>query len=342
MEMAVSEPMLDLTGALFGEHLDGWKARALSMTESSSLAAALATSLVASELLKCPDIDQVLRSATELARDSIGLERVAFYLREPCAGRLVLRGSWGTGAQGETTDEHGLEHELSLKDGLALQNLRAAGACALYRPKAPWLSVEGGRPVILGEGWVMVTPLISGNDLIGVIYNDTALSHGAVDASKQAALAVLANFVSMEYASRCSSVRWESLRSLGGPSMLVQRVRNAVDQNLATRGNELAAEFGVSPGHLARVFKREMGVSLVEYRNRKRIDRFWDAIQEGSRAPSLKQAAVDAGFGSYAQFNRVHKKFVGRGPGRDERRSSPGLATNAAAPRGPGPWPTSR
>ena len=35
----------------------------------------------------------------------------------------------------------------------------------------------------------------------------------------------------------------------------------------------------MSPGHLARAFKREMGLSLVDYRNRKRIDRFWDTLR---------------------------------------------------------------
>jgi AraC-like DNA-binding protein len=64
-----------------------------------------------------------------------------------------------------------------------------------------------------------------------------------------------------------------------------------------------------------------MGLSLVDYRNRKRIDRFWDTLRRRGRAYSLKQAAFDAGFGSYAQFNRIHKKLVGVGPRLGARRT---------------------
>jgi methylphosphotriester-DNA--protein-cysteine methyltransferase len=56
---------------------------------------------------------------------------------------------------------------------------------------------------------------------------------------------------------------------------------------------------------LARVFKRDMGMSLVEYRNRLRLDRFWILVDGGR--PSLLEAALAAGFGSYAQFHRVFR-----------------------------------
>jgi AraC-like DNA-binding protein len=331
-------------GVIRGDALASCEPRRLTATEGPSLSAALATSLAASVLLKCEDLDQVLKAAIELARDAIGLERVALYVREPRAGRILLRGSWGTGPHGETTDEHQLSHELSLHDGLLLRNLRRAGACALYRPRATWIALEGSRPVVLGKGWVMVTPLINGKDLIGVIYNDAALSGSAVDASKQGAIAVLAKFVSMECGARCGSGRWEPLRAPEGPSSLVQRVKEAVDQNLTARGNELAVEFGVSPSYLARAFKREMGVSLVEYRNRRRMDRFWEGIQQHGRVESLKQAAADAGFGSYAQFHRMHKKFAGQAPSRlDPLRvdliDGPARAASPDPAAGPAPWP---
>jgi AraC-like DNA-binding protein len=339
MERATREVQEDLTGASVGKPLDAWEARGLRVTEGSPLAAALATSLAASELASCAGIDQVLESAIAFARHSIGLERVAFYLREPHPRRLVLRGNWGTGSHGEAADEHGLTHELCFRDGLALLNLRKNGACALYRPRAQWFAVEGGRARVLGHGWVMVTPLISGNDLIGVIYNDAALSHGAPDPSKQAALAVLANFVSIECVARRAPTRWVPLHDLLEPTSFVQQVRNAVDQNLATRGHELAAEFGISPGHLARAFKREMGISLVEYRNRKRIARFREVMRERGPAESLKAAAIEAGFGSYAQFSRIHKRFTGEEAWRKDEQSGHVLATSASSQQRPGPWP---
>jgi AraC-like DNA-binding protein len=334
--------MLDLKGATLGEPLDAWQARGLTLTEGSSLAAALATSLAASELLSCDGIDSLLKAATELAREFVGLERVAFYLRDPRPGSLLLRGSWGTGAHGGTTDEHDLSHELSAQDGLTLLQLRRAGACALYRPRAPWIASEGGRSVVLGNGWVMVTPLSSGTDLLGVMYNDAALSGSALEPSKQAAGAVLANFVSLELAARSGPVRWQSLGALGDPSGLVQRVQLALDRNLAQRGQELAAEFGVSPGHLSRAFKRAMGISLVEYRNRKRIDRFREAILRRGHDHDLKQAVIEAGFGSYAQFHRTHKKIAGEGVWREDRRTGAAPLASPAPHPSAGPWPPPR
>lgn len=185
----------------------------------------------------------------------------------------------------------------------------------------------------------MVTPLISGNQLLGVIYNDAALSGAAPDPSKQAALGVLGNLVSIECAARRDPTHWVPLRDLAQASRLVQQVRQAVDENLATSGNELAVELGVSPGHLARAFKREMGISLVEYRNRKRIDRFREVMRGRGHPESLKTAAIEAGFGSYAQFHRVHKKFGGDGAWHKERRV-PGPST--LSQHSSGPWPPLR
>jgi transcriptional regulator GlxA family with amidase domain len=57
-----------------------------------------------------------------------------------------------------------------------------------------------------------------------------------------------------------------------------------------------------------------MGISLVDYRNRLRIDRFFEAIQRSGTNTNLLDAALEAGFGSYAQFHRVYRKFVGTTP----------------------------
>jgi len=70
-------------------------------------------------------------------------------------------------------------------------------------------------------------------------------------------------------------------------------------------GKQIAGELGISVSRLARVFKRDMGMSLVEYRNRLRLDRFWILVDGGR--PSLLEAALAAGFGSYAQFHRVFR-----------------------------------
>lgn len=81
---------------------------------------------------------------------------------------------------------------------------------------------------------------------------------------------------------------------------------------------ELARRSFLSPSRLSRLFKQQTGVSLAAYRNRQRLDRF-RACYEGSRAPNLLEAALEAGFGSYAQFHRVFKALTGRSPSQYKR-----------------------
>ncbi len=76
---------------------------------------------------------------------------------------------------------------------------------------------------------------------------------------------------------------------------------------------ELAHHAGLSASRLSHVFHRQMGVSLVSYWNRQRLERFFRLYGEGRRM-SVTQAALDAGFGSYPQFYRVFRKHVGCGP----------------------------
>jgi AraC-like DNA-binding protein len=306
------------------------------------LAEVVAISTASSALPSCADADEMLRVAVCLARDVIGLSRVGFSMRDPSAERLIFRGTWGTASGGEARSEHDTLNELSLEDGLALQNLRESGSPALCRSRASWFSTASGAagldasPEVAAsgagdlsgvadaanreDGWVMITPLFAAGHLVGVMYNEAAGPHGG-EPGKQAAAAVLCGMVAIDYIARRGPVRFQPLGVAAAPSLLVQRIRDAIDENPARRGKDLAVEFGVSPGHLARAFKREMGLSLVDYRNRKRIDRFWDALRRRGRAYSLKQAAFDAGFGSYAQFNRIHKKLVGVGPRLGARRT---------------------
>ena len=86
-----------------------------------------------------------------------------------------------------------------------------------------------------------------------------------------------------------------------------------VDPTLS--GKELSSRLGLSVSRLARVFKRQMGVSIVEYRNRLRFERFFELLAgERGRKPTLRQAARAAGFGSYAHFHRLFRARWQTGP----------------------------
>ena len=74
---------------------------------------------------------------------------------------------------------------------------------------------------------------------------------------------------------------------------------------------DLARAVGLTADHLARSFRRELGLALPEHRNRLRLDRVLEAWAPGR---SLLALALAAGFGSYAQFHRVFTRQLGSSP----------------------------
>lgn len=81
---------------------------------------------------------------------------------------------------------------------------------------------------------------------------------------------------------------------------------------------ELAERAGLSAHRLSRLFKQQTGVALVDFRNRQRVEKFLQIYGTGQRRTML-DAAMEAGFGSYAQFHRVFKRVTGRSPGEQRR-----------------------
>ena len=75
----------------------------------------------------------------------------------------------------------------------------------------------------------------------------------------------------------------------------------------------LARNAGLSPSHLSRLFKAQTGVSISRFRNQQRLQRFQLLYGRGRRTTALA-AALEAGFGSYAQFHRVFRELTGRTP----------------------------
>ena len=264
------------------------------------------------ELVAFRDTDEMLCRSVELARDRLGLERVGLYLRDPGELRLIFRGTWGTGAAGETTDERGLHYECSPEDYEALRRTQQNGALWLYYEHARHFAEADDCSTVIGQGWIVVTPLVSSGEVVGVMFNDSALSHTVVDDGKQARAAVFCGLIANLLVNRRDGIDWRPLPDENGGVSLAQRALRALEKDPVVTGERIAQEMGISPGHLARSFKSEMGLSLVEYRNRLRIERFLRAVQDGNE--SLLRAALEAGFGSYAQFFRVYRKLLGSTP----------------------------
>lgn len=75
----------------------------------------------------------------------------------------------------------------------------------------------------------------------------------------------------------------------------------------------LAQQAGLSSSRLSRLFKQQTGVTLLDFRNRQRLERFLELYGTGQRQNML-DAALEAGFGSYPQFHRVFKQVMGCSP----------------------------
>ena len=96
----------------------------------------------------------------------------------------------------------------------------------------------------------------------------------------------------------------------------------------------LARQVGLHQARLSQLFQEQLGISIVDFRNRECLNRFFEAYRQGRRK-SIQQAAREAGFGSYQQFYRVIKQRTGRSPreyAREVRQSASAESFPAAPP----------
>lgn len=93
----------------------------------------------------------------------------------------------------------------------------------------------------------------------------------------------------------------------------IERVARLLRDGNESGLEDLAHEVGLSPGHLSRLFKKQTGLTVPDFRNRQRLDIFFRLYGRG-RQRTLSQAALAAGFGSYPQFHRVFKELTGQSP----------------------------
>ncbi|MGI5241674.1 helix-turn-helix domain-containing protein [Dactylosporangium sp. CA-139066] len=95
---------------------------------------------------------------------------------------------------------------------------------------------------------------------------------------------------------------------------LVDRAREAIRADDPAAGGlmPLAARLGVSPFRLSRAFTRQLGVSLTRYRNRVRVERALDKLEDG--AEDLAALAADLGFTDQAHLCRTMRQHLGHPP----------------------------
>jgi AraC-like DNA-binding protein len=95
-------------------------------------------------------------------------------------------------------------------------------------------------------------------------------------------------------------------------SAKVRRCMALLEEQPALSRTALARRARAAPDVLSHAFKRELGVSLVAYRNRLRVRRFLELAASGRL--TLRAACLQAGFGSYPQFHRVFVAETGQTP----------------------------
>jgi AraC-like DNA-binding protein len=83
----------------------------------------------------------------------------------------------------------------------------------------------------------------------------------------------------------------------------------------------MAERLGLSGPYLSELFKSQTGMTLSEYRNKQRLRRFLE-IDARREQMSMLAAALQAGFGSYAQFHRVFRQLMGISPAQYRARRS--------------------
>ena len=254
------------------------------------------------------NIDRLLRHAVEFARTALQIERVGIYLLDQQNNCMV--GTWGTDDQGNTVDEHGLMFDSGGIDREVFDRAQAGLFWTMYED-CPHITQAGGESRVIGQGWVACTPIIGPEGPLGILFNDTAITKAPFDEAKQARAAILCSLLEKAL-TRSRSLTTSSTTPPVSEHALVRKVTQLLNQDPTLSCDELSKRLKISSGRLARTFKRETKASIVEYRNELRLARFLERVD--GQAANLLEAALDAGFGSYAQFHRVFRARFGRTP----------------------------
>ena len=254
-------------------------------------------------------VDRVLRYAIEFARNVIRLERAAIFLWD--TKEQVMVGTWGTDAEGNTVDEHDIMYDYGDLDREVFARAEKAFAWTIY-DDCPLIAQDGHQTRVLGRGWVGCTAILGPRGPLGILYNDTALSRTAFDEAKQARAAVLCSLLGRALEQSRAQLVQSGSGSKKPQHPLIREVTQLLVRDPTLSCETLAKQVNMSAGQLARTFKKHTDVSIVEHRNELRLARFLGRVD--TKASNLLVAALEAGFGSYAQFHRVFRARFGQPP----------------------------
>ena len=150
----------------------------------------------ANELVGADDIDELWQQVVELARERLGIERCAVFVRDELTNEIW--GTFGTDMHGNTTDEH----RLFSKEMTAIWS----GELHTQWIQNPWLimpraqhtqlTADGMNSEPVGSGWVVYTRIATHKGSpFAVMSNDAAISGAPLDENQQDVLAVYCSLV---------------------------------------------------------------------------------------------------------------------------------------------------
>jgi len=256
-------------------------------------------------LLALEDPHAAARRAVEVARDSIGLVRVSIYLAEQFDD--LLAGTWASDSKGSIVNEQHVHYAVGKTDRKALLSHQRAPPYTVFDNCLIVEHRPSGRQVA-ARSWGACTPVRCGDDIVGVVLNDGGSSQATFDEGKQTKLAMLAFLLgavirSSKAATTCVPRRIDRMAL----HRLVMAAVGLLARDPGASAFAVARRLGSSPKHLQRAFEAQLGMSLLEYRNRMRLHRV--AIIVGCGRTSLPDAVVAAGFKTCAHFERIHRTF---------------------------------
>jgi AraC-like DNA-binding protein len=278
--------------------------------EAPARSEAVGLLLALEDLFALQDPDALLRRAIELALNEIGLVRAGAYLYDATLDLMV--GTWGTDLRRNVVDEHHAMFRLNGPGRRVLQRALAGDAHWTVVEDCPIITHDARETCVVGTGWVVCTPIRSARASLGMLYNDAGLTGTAVDPAKQARAAMLCAVVGMLLQALQTARGTSPSAALTTRHPAVAKAVQMLADEPSLSASAIAAQLEVSASRFARVFKAHMGTSLVDYRNQLRLERFDKQLQQGNT--NLLEAAMTAGFGSYAQFHRVFHAVRGMPP----------------------------
>jgi AraC-like DNA-binding protein len=273
-------------------------------------------------LLTADQTDAMCLRAVELARSHLGIHRAGVFLVDPDAKCML--GTWGTDLRGEIIDEHHVMFNLS-ESVLDVFRRAEEGQYFTVLENCPIVVQAKDASHVVGRGWLACTPIRSARNRIGMMFNDVGLSGAPVDEAKQAQAALLCSLLGSAIERARSQPMTASVDRTTAKHPVVRKAVGMLASDPSLAGKEMAAKLDISVSRLVRLFKAELGISLVEYRNRLRIDRFQILVDAGEH--NLVKVARASGFGSYAQFHRVFRAMHGTAPSDYLRAHKPPTST---------------